>query len=473
MDYSLIKKIVPELNTALAGAKVAKIYQPSPDILIFKLWNGRETLRLLVSAEGEKSRLHLTEQSWPNPHIPPRFCQLLRARISRINTLQVVNDDRIVQFDCNGKGGPCRLLVELTGHRSNMVLVAGDGVIIDVLKRINGGTGRRSLLAGEKYRFPEKRGQSDEKRIERDGEGGNGTPLSRSVEKLYSEEGRARNKLDFRQQLLATIKKNITKLRKRTTRIEDDIKRQGESDHYRHYGELLLASLHTVRRDDRVVTLSDYSTDPPVDVEIDLDPRLTPHENAEKYFKKYKKGKRGLEHSKRRLAEAQAELTWLEQLDYQLHDTVKNSDIEEIAEELRRAGLFRDQNNLHKKRTQQPSQPHEALSPSGFKVIWGRNNRQNDDISTRLLKAGDLWFHALGLPGAHVVLKIPAGQQPRQADIHYAAALAAGYSKAKNDLKVDVMQAAAKAVKKPRGGHPGLVSVLEYTTLLVEPRRHD
>ncbi|RLB75249.1 MAG: hypothetical protein DRH06_08335, partial [Deltaproteobacteria bacterium] len=105
MKLDLIKHVVAELAEPLADARVSKIYQPAPEIILFKLWNGRETLRLLLSAEVQKSRLHLTDRTWPNPHIPPRFCQLLRARITRIDSISVVNDDRIVQLECQGKQG--------------------------------------------------------------------------------------------------------------------------------------------------------------------------------------------------------------------------------------------------------------------------------------------------------------------------------------------------------------------------------
>ena len=193
--------------------------------------------------------------------------------------------------------------------------------------------------------------------------------------------------------------------------------------------------------------------------------------DAEKFFKRYQKGVRGEKHSQRRSRETQTELEWLGQLDYQLKDTVKNSDIEEIAQELRQAGLLKDKNRLHAKRTLQPSVPHEAVSPSGHKIFWGRNNRQNDEISTKLLKGGDLWFHAYQTPGAHVVLKIRSGQSAAEADILYAAAIAAGYSKAREDSKVEVMVAEAKFVHKPKGGRAGLVNVLKYQTVLVDPLR--
>ena len=474
MKLNLIKQVVAELADQLTGARVSKIHQPAPEILIFKLWNGRETLKLLISAEVQKSRLHLTAQTWPNPHIPPRFCQLLRARIARIHSITVVNDDRIIQFECTGKQGVCRLLVELTGKSSNLVLVDEQSVIIDVLKRIHGDDEKRSLLAGEKYTFPENNiveKKSDQKLPVKDD-----LELSwnQTVEKLYSIEKHTENKHDFYRQLQQTIARQTKKLQKRVLSIEKELQKQQNSDNYRQIGELLLANLHAVKPGIDRVTLENYYLQPSEPIIIDLDPLLKPQQNAEKYFKRYKKARRGQEHSQRRLQETRTELEWLDQLDYQLKDTVKNSDIEEIAQELRQAGLLKDKNRLHSKRTLQPSKPHEAISPSGFKVLWGRNNRQNDEISTKNLKSGDLWFHAHNAPGAHVVMKTGSMNiTTTDEDLSFAASIAAGYSKSRNDNKMEVMQAEAKSVYKTKGSRAGLVNVLRYKTLVVKPLRLD
>jgi predicted ribosome quality control (RQC) complex YloA/Tae2 family protein len=436
MKLELIKNVVSELSAPFAGARISKIHQPSPEVLLFKLWTGRETLRLLVSAEGQKSRLHLTEQTWPNPHIPPRFCQLLRARISRVDSIAVVNDDRIVQLKCLGAQGACTLLIELTGNRGNLILVDDQGIIIDVLKRMPRDSGSRALLAGEKYVFPEKINFNST-------ESANNTALvdincswNQTVENFYSHAQISENKDDFQRQLQQTIDRQIKKLKKRLLSIEKESEKQKDFDLSRQIGDLLLANLHSVQRGMSEIVLQNYYIQPPEFIKITLDPMLSPQQNAEKYFWRYKKGKRGQDHTERRLKETQSELEWLQQLDYQLKDTVKNSDIEEIGAELRDVGLLKDKNRLHSKKTLQPSKPHEATSPSGFRVLWGRNNRQNDEISTRILKSGDFWFHVHNAPGAHVVLKASEmNVQLLDKDLSFAASLAAGYSKSRNDDK--------------------------------------
>jgi len=474
MKLDLIERVVAELAEQLAGARVSKIYQPAPEILLFKLWNGRETLRLLISAEVQKSRLHLTEKSWLNPHQPPRFCQLLRSRISRINSISVVNNDRIVQMNCAGAQGNCKLIVELTGKSSNLFLLDDMGMIIDVLKRGYAKDKGRVVLPGGKYIFPEnmvrnqKMGEESFDQLEEN------CSWNQTVEKLYSGMEHTENKNDFYHQLQKTVGRQLKKLRKRQLSIEKDLQKQQKFDADRQKGELLLANLHSIQRGVDEISLQNYYLQPPETVSITLDPLLSPQQNAEKYFNRYKKARRGQEHSQRRLQETQAELNWLEQLDYQLKDTVKNSDIEEIAQELRDVGLLKDKNRLHTKKTLQPSKPHETTSPSGFRILWGRNNRQNDEISTKILKSGDFWFHVHHAPGAHVVIKVGSTKKiVTDADLNYAASIAAGYSKSRSDNKVEVMLAEAKSVHKPKGCKPGLVNVLQYKTLIVKPFRLD
>ncbi len=472
MQYELINNVVNELSLSLAGAKVSKIYQPSEFLVIMKFWNGRETLRLLLSADSPQSRIHLTERDYLNPSTPPRFCQLLRSRITTVLSVDILNADRIVRMQCIGKQGLCTLIVELTGQKSNMLLCDEEGIIIDCLKRYQGDDSGGSCVSGISYGSPDQ-----QKRMSVKNETYEKAPnqsWSQFVEKSYTEASETFYTHDLKGQLKKTIRKQMVRLKKRIASIDSETQKQQGFTKYKDFGELILAHIYLIDRGMDKISLENYHKQPPQSIEINLDPLLSPQQNAERYFQRYKKFKRGLDHSARRLIESKEELEWLAQFDYQLDDGVKKSDIEEIAEELRRTGLLKEKNQLHKRRTQKPSKPVETDSPSGFKIIWGRNNRQNDEISTKFIREGDLWFHAYRVPGSHVVLK--KGERPASfldADIHYAAAIAAGYSRGRLDTKVEVMVAEANRVKKPRGARSGLVTVQKYKTILVAPIRVD
>lgn len=464
MDLDVLRQVVAELESRIIGARIAKIHQPSAELLVLRLWTGSQNLKLLIAATAQDSRIHLTEQAFPNPFTPPRFCQLLRARVSRISGVKQLNEDRIVEISCQGPKGESRLIVELTGRSSNLILVDAAGRIIDVLKR----QPESRNAPGKQYLLPErKQTQGKEETVSDFGT----TDVNAVVEKLYSDKAETGDSTDLRLRLKKIIEKETKKLTKRLSKIKQEQDRQQDYEHYRQYGDLLLANLYQINRGMPEVVVSDYYQDPPVDVTIPLDSRLTPQDNADKYFRKYKKARRGLEHSARRIHETTDELNWLEDVGYHLHETEIPADTVAIADELKKAGLLKDKvSRLPRSANLKTPLFRELTTPGGHKVLWGTNSKQNDYLSTRMLKKGDLWFHAHGCPGSHVVLKAESGQQSfTEVDIEYAASIAAANSKAKHADKVEVMMAEAKTVKKPTGARTGMVTVQQYKSLVVQP----
>jgi predicted ribosome quality control (RQC) complex YloA/Tae2 family protein len=472
MKYALLNEIVTELQTQIAGARISKIHQPEAEMLVLRLWNGTDNLRLLMSVKPGQQRIHLTDREWLNPHQPPRFCQLLRSRLSRIDRVQLVNHDRVVRIDCHGPKGPCFLIVEMIGTIGNMILADQHDTIIDVLKRDRGEDSGRQLLAGKRYNYPDKPG----------------APVDLAQPPVPLPEGFAcwSDYLDqqgnnpavpstpqgIQLRLRQAIVRQQKKLTKRFQKISTELDRQQLAQEERIKGDLLLANLHLVKKGMEQLTVTNIFSDAEKTMDILLDTRLSPQQNAQNYFKKYKKAARGVDHSQRRLAETRVELQWMEELLYQLDDHPEPADLETIYAELDESGLLKGTDAHHQKRTRQSSTPQELVSPSGIKVLRGRNNQHNDQLSGRQLKTGDFWFHANGCPGAHVVLKSSTVAVPvTDEDIIYAATIAAGYSKAQNDAKAEVMMATAENVSRPKGARPGLVTVKKYKTLVVAPFR--
>ena len=276
-----------------------------------------------------------------------------------------------------------------------------------------------------------------------------------------------------RNELEKVVTKALSRLEKRLARIAAEEETAAGAERQRELGDLLLAHLHQLRRGLEQIVLTDWYTDPPQPVSIPLDPALSPKENAEACFRRHRKGKRAIEHIERRRAETRAELEWLGGVALALEELESPAELEALREELAAAGLL--------KLRPEPGRPRRAASgdslrstrsPSGFLLTWGRNNRSNDQVSKQLTAADDLWFHAHNLPGCHLVLKRePKGVEVPEADILFAAALAAGYSRGKEAARVEVIVAAGREVHKPKGVRPGLVTVGHFRTLRVAPRR--
>jgi len=550
MDILLLELMVRDLNERLRGARVAKIHQPTAELLTLRLWNGRENLKLLISV-GSSSRLHLTKTSYPNPFHPPRFSQLLRARLSRLMAIERLPGERLVCLRWSGPKGECRLYAELFGTRGNLVLADDQDLIIDVLQRQPREREGRDLVPGSPYLRPKQlqrhslldpmpaipkefsqgadlrkwlqntiapmssaqakaivwhagqlnsaeqaleqfrrqwiQGGCQPQLVEIDGEellvacppaglarANQENGLSALLDSFYAPSQTRAGQTGLRRDLQRILGLERKRLQKRIENID----REGESKESfakrRQLGELLLAHLHQVKKGMASITVVDFAQQPAVEVDIPLDPRLTPQENAQALFKRYKKEKRGLDHIERRRSETGAEQAWLEQLQLTLDDAETPEDLFEIAEELRRAGLYQERKSKPASRKKVPATPrlNQTTSPNGFAVYWGRNNRANDYLSTRFASPHDFWFHVHNLPGCHLVLRRDSGKvEVPEDDLLFAARLAAGYSRARHESAVEVLLCQVKDLYKVKGAHPGQVNLRQFTTCRVEPLR--
>ena len=288
------------------------------------------------------------------------------------------------------------------------------------------------------------------------------------------------DELDQTRDLAARMQTLISKqkkfLAKRTEKIAAERDRQSNPEQYKIQGDLLLANLHTVKRGDTRVEVEDFYQSPSQKRLIVLDSKLTPQKNAEKYYKLYRKAQRAEEHHVRRLQETADERAWLAQLELALEEASTAAELYEVQLELAGAGLLKKtKGQLGRRKPERPEdQLNRAVSPAGWQVFWGKNSRTNDYVSKTMTGADDYWFHAKGMPGAHVVLKCgDAADRVTEEDVLYAASLAAGYSKGKQDSKVEVIVARGRDVKKPKGAKPGLVTVDSGRSVVVAPYRID
>ena len=297
--------------------------------------------------------------------------------------------------------------------------------------------------------------------------------LSLLIETSFSEEAGESIK-DLTARLSAVVSKQRKRLAKRLEHISAESERQADPERFRILGDLLLANLHTFKRGADSVAVEDYYQSPSVTVTIELDSKSTPQENAEHYFKLYRKAKRSGDHHTRRLLDTKEEQEWLDQVELSLEEAKDGDDLYQVQLELETAGMLKQTKGQlgRRKQVKPEDQLFKAVSPSGWQLYWGKNSRTNDYVSRNMTGPQDLWFHAKGMPGSHLVLKCgDSADKVSEEDLHYAAAFAAGYSKGKDDGKVEVIVAQGREVKKPKGARPGLVTVDSYYTVMVAPRR--
>ena len=232
-------------------------------------------------------------------------------------------------------------------------------------------------------------------------------------------------------------------------------------------GELITANLYRMERGQRVLEAQNYYEEDCPTVEIPLDVRLSPQENAAKYFKQYNKAKTAEKMLTELITAGREELQYLESVLQELQLAESEQDFMDIRAELEAGGYLRKQGKKGGS-FQRPSKPREFRSTAGLRILVGRNNRQNDRLTTKDAQKWDLWLHTQKIHGSHVVL-CTDGVEPDEQSILEAAQIAAYFSQGREGDKVAVDYTPVKFVKKPAASRPGMVIYTTYKTMYVTP----
>ncbi len=289
---------------------------------------------------------------------------------------------------------------------------------------------------------------------------------SELLDEFYSDRDRAARIKTMAQDILRFLTniKNRTE-RKLSYRLAD-LEKCKNREQYRIYGELLKANLYMIDKGETVARVQNYYDENLGFADIPLDPALSPAANAAKYFKEYKKTYTAEQTLTELVKQDEKELVYIDSVLDSLSRASSAAELSEIREELCDAGyLFR---NPKLKRKQTSSKPKEYVTDSGFKILVGKNNRENDLLTTKIASKRDLWFHTKNIPGSHVIL-ITEGKEVDEASLLYAASLAAGNSKAAKGENVPVDFTEIKNVKKPAGAKPGMVIYTTNKTVYAKP----
>ena len=260
-------------------------------------------------------------------------------------------------------------------------------------------------------------------------------------------------------QLLQKVRSHLGKLHQKVLLFQEKLDRSEDADRYRYLADLMMAHLHLWKPGMEQIELSDFETGVPVS--IPLQPEKNGVQNAQVLYKKHQKLRRSQQAVQPLLDGVRAEKCYLEQVEASLLQLSQDGDgedlpaLEEIRDELiQQKYLDSPQGYQQQKRD---SQPHQYQTPSGFEVLVGRNNRQNDRLTFRLAGNYDLWFHTQEIPGSHVLLRVSPGEVPDSEDLQFAANLAARYSQGRQSKMVPVIYTEPKSVYKPKGAKPGMV----------------
>lgn len=265
------------------------------------------------------------------------------------------------------------------------------------------------------------------------------------------------------------MKNELNRAENKVQKLRDDIAAADNAEEYRIKADNLMTYQYQFQdRVDASVTVPNIYSETGEAITIKMDQRLSVVENVQAYYKKYDKLKRGKELLEQQLERCLEDIEYLSSIDTSLESSTRLAEINDIKSELIASGILREKPKKHAAEKQ--SQPFSFAAPDGTKILVGKNNYQNDRLTFRTARPGDIWLHTQNIPGSHVILRCD-GADPAEETLLLASYLAVHFSKAKNSSKVPVDYTRARFVKKPSGAKPGFVIFTNQTTLYVTPEQ--
>ncbi|MCL2627542.1 MAG: NFACT family protein [Oscillospiraceae bacterium] len=476
LNFKQISLIKEELLENLKEKKIDKIEQPGKSVVILTL-RGRsnDIKRLLICVSSNDIRVHLTEHKFENPVSPPMFCMLLRKHLTgaRIKEITQPPFERILEFvtltsTAMGDASSKKLIIEMFGRLPNIILTDSDNIIIDCLRRIGGDMqGKRMLLPGLRYHYPPPSPAPNPPLVEGAGdEAIRSESISQQLDETYTRKAKDDSMRQKSADLLKKMKTVQKRLLRKLTAQNEELKETGDRDYFRQCGELITANIYRMKKGDEVLIADDFYSQEDEKREIKLDITKTPQLNAAKFYKAYVKARNAEKYLTEQIKQGEKELLYVESVIELLERASSESELEEIRTELSETGYYREKS---KKKIKKPvSKPNSFVSSSGFQILAGKNNIQNDKLTFKEAAKTDIWLHAQKIHGAHVIIRLD-GKAPDDVTLREAAAVAAYFSAARSAGKVPVDYTQVKYVKKQANSRPGMVIYTDYKTITATP----
>jgi len=564
-DGITTKKIVQELNSSLCDGKINKIYEPNKNEIILGVYAKGINYALNLSISSDGYRINLTTHQKSNPLNAPGFCMLLRKHLTgaKIKKIYTIGLERIVYIDleCLDELNDLvnkKLIIELMGKHSNIILTNENNYIIDSLRHLSKDeNSTRDILPARPYEFPENQklnieniktfdefykslSENDDIDIAISNaytgisrlfvqsilDKNNLSPEKNAtslkivykylqdllknisspyvyaenykkdftivydesapheilqanffVDDLYFNKETDNQFNSYKNNLLKLVLSTLSKIKKKLLNINQKIEDCKNMDIYKLYGELITANMYMYPEytTDNILVTNYYTNE---QISIPVDKNKTPSVNAKNYYKKYNKLKNALTIVNEQKLETIKELDYLESIIYEI-DVAKNvADIDEIYSEIIENTIFKrthlKSNTKITKKQNKNKKANKEYIPIEYKIdnftlLVGKNNVQNDYLTTKLARSNDIWFHTKDIHGSHAIL-VTKGETPSMDVLIRCAQIAAYYSKGRMSSNVPVDYALVKYVKKPSGAKPGFVIYTHNKTINVTPK---
>ncbi len=464
-----IGAVLAEIRPLVLGGRIQKISQPTDCGIVLEIRSPGRTIALLLSADPDTARVHILTGRLPNPPQPPVFCQLLRARLTGaiVTELRQIEHDRVVELSLQAGGRAYLLVGELIGRGANLLLADAERTILATARpareRIQTSLPRPADRASPPTTAP-----PQERRRFLPEAGTNVLfPISQAIESTYGLREQEAIRASARTQRQAGLRRQAKKLARRAEALEADLVKAHRYAEYARYGELLKANLGRMGKGQSEVVLVDYFDEALPQITLPLDAAKSPRANMEDYFQKYRKFLTAQREIAPRLAATRREL---ETVQTELR-TIETGTWTPPAAPLASPPHLRRPTGSAPQSDVRRGPFRRFQSTDGYPIYVGRNAHENEELTHRFAHSEDLWLHARGVPGSHVVVRLPKGTDVPPETLRDAATLALLYSDLKKSGKGDVIYTRKKWVRKAKGQAAGTVLVTQEQSVYVSTDR--
>lgn len=468
--------IVDDIAPRLEGGRIERIDAPQEHTLVLRVRRGKSLYWLLLCAHPRFSRLHLLTRRPEEKEVAGGFVRALRQHLTGAPLIRMrqAPGDRVVVIesarrDAMLRASPVRLVAELVGIGSNLILVAENNTVLAALHTEN--SVRRVIQPGAEYvplpapaHVPEKSSRSRFADVA--AAGGDPLALSRAVADEYHQCVTAEELEETRCALAAMARAHLQRLESRREKLEKRLAEADGAEDLRRTGELLKIALPRLRKGDSRVTVEDLFREDGAEVTIALDPRLAPEENMRRYFSRYKKLKRGRGTVAARLNAAREEIVLFRTILGCVESATTPEEIEGARQRALEAGLAPPR-EVAARAEAMTRGPRVFLSCDGLDILVARSREESRELTFSIARGNDYWLHLRGWPGPHVVVHTPAGGDVSLETLLDAGHLAIHYSRLKGTDFAEVTYTRRKHVRQLKGAAPGTVSYSRASTLQI------
>jgi predicted ribosome quality control (RQC) complex YloA/Tae2 family protein len=484
LNWKEINLVLEELD--LEGAQIQSAAQSAFDVIVLRVHKKGETKQILISLSPGACRIHETFAAFPKSEKPLRFVQFLNSKIVNgwITEAAQLGDNRIVRLVVKRAAAPTaaptaaapqaavfKLYVRLWSNAANFLVTDEDGVVLDAMRRLP----KRGEITGGSYSpepqpnpkgegSPPENAEAKEKPAreyevrELPGEGS----FNKKIDAFYAAQGGPLSLEALREQARKTCEGSMGRISAALQRLREKEASFADAGRLKSYGDLILSNIAAIRPGDKWLETEENGAPCGGLIRIELDPRISPAEQARKYYEQYKKEKSGLAEIKREIAAGEKELQEVTKKLARLLS--ENNPL--ILAKLLKSGAARGAGTSPAKK--EKARPGLTFRRGDWLIIVGRDSGENDELLRRHVKGNDLWLHARDYHGSYVFIKQRAGKSVPLDILLDAGNLALFYSKGRNNGEGDLFYTSVKYLRRAKDGPKGLVIPTQEKNLHVK-----